>query len=561
MNYKIDRSLLDRMNLRESRYGGYEIVIPKRANMAVDTVGRFAHGPRKDHPALIFEKDDLSIEVWTFAEVDDLATRLAATLADLGVGKGSRVAIHTGLRPETGFAHLAIYKLGAIAVTLSQLYGPDTLRHVLNHSEAVAIITQDGAWDRFRDSVREFPHLKHRIVVGTTKGGEIPFAACIEKPAKDFRPADTSADDPALLMYTSGSTGLPKGMLHGHRILQAYMPSIHFFFNMDLDDPNSVFWSPADWAWVGGLLDLLLAAWAFGHTVVTSEARFDAEWALAFMERRKVTHTFMTPTALKRLAEIENPRARWPNLALRVACTGGEALPGRVLTWCENDLGVVCNEFYGLTEVNHLIGCCKSLFPSLPGSMGLAYPGHATTVVDETGKELPPGQIGEIVTRADDATQFLGYWKDPAKTEELKLASKWLRTRDLGTHDADGYFWYHGRSDDLIKSAGYRIGPAEVEDCLVRHPAVAEAAVVASPDPDRGTVVKAFVRLKDGNRPDDRLTKELQEHVKTNLAVYKYPREIEYVDRFDMTSSGKINRKLLRETEVRKKQGGQARKA
>lgn len=559
MNYKIDRSLLDRMNLRESRSGGYEIATPQRANMAADTVGRFAHGPRKDHPALIFEKDDLSTETWSFAEVEERATRLAAALANLGVGKGARVAIHTGLRPETGFAHLAIYKLGAIAVTLSQLYGPDTLRHVLNHSEAMAIITQDNAWDRFRDSVHEFPYLKHRIVVGTTKDGEIPFAACIEKPAKDFRPADTSADDPALLMYTSGSTGLPKGMLHGHRILQAYMPSIHFFFNMDLDDPNSVFWSPADWAWVGGLLDLLLAAWAFGHTVVTSEARFDAEWALGFMERRQVTHTFMTPTALKRLAEIENPRARWPNLELRVACTGGEALPGRVLTWCEDDLGVVCNEFYGLTEVNHLIGCCKSLFPSIPGSMGLAYPGHATTVVDETGKELPPGQIGEIVTRADDPTQFLGYWKDPAKTEELKLAGKWLRTRDLGTRDADGYFWYHGRSDDLIKSAGYRIGPAEVEDCLVRHPAVAEAAVVASPDPDRGAVVKAFVRLKDGNRPDDRLSKELQDHVKTNLAVYKYPREIEYVDRFDMTSSGKINRKLLRETEVRKKQGSQAR--
>ena len=561
MNYIIDRSLLDRMNLREAPSGGYEIAIPERANMAADTVTRFANGPRKDHPALIFEKNDGSTETWSFAEVEERATRLAAALADLGVGKGARVAIHTGLRPETGLAHLAIYKLGAIAVTLSQLYGPETLRHVLNHSEAMVIVTQDHAWDRFRDSVSAFPHLKHRIVVGAAEGDEIPFAACLEKPAPGFRPADTAADDPALLMYTSGSTGLPKGMLHGHRILQAYLPSIHFFFNMDLDDPNAVFWSPADWAWVGGLLDLLLAAWAFGHTVATSEARFDAEWALGFMERRRVTHTFMTPTALKRLAEVENPRGRWPDLKLRVACTGGEALPGRVLTWCEDELKVACNEFYGLTEVNHLIGSCKALFPSRPGSMGLAYPGHGTTVVDDTGKELPPGEVGEIVTRADDATQFLGYWKDPAKTEELRLAGKWLRTRDLGTRDADGYFWYHGRSDDLIKSAGYRIGPAEVEDCLVRHPAVAEAAVVASPDPDRGAVVKAFVRLKDGARPDGRLTKELQDHVKTNLAVYKYPREIEYVDRFEMTSSGKINRKLLREEEARKKQGSRAREA
>lgn len=555
--YTIERSLLERMNLRETgRPGRYEIVIPKRANMAADTVAKFAQGPRKDHPALIFEKDDLSTETWTFAEVEERAARLAAKLSGLGVGKGSRVAIHTGLRPETGLAHLAVYKLGAIAVTLSQLYGPDTLRHVLNHSEAMAIITQDTAWDRFRAVAHEFPCLRHRIVVGQTKGDEIPFEECLRAPAEGFRPAETSADDPALLMYTSGSTGLPKGMLHGHRILQAYVPSIHFFFNMDLDDPNSVFWSPADWAWVGGLLDLLLAAWAFGHTVVTSEARFDAEWAFGFMERRKVTHTFVTPTALKRMAEVRNPRARWPNLKLRVVCTGGEALPGRVLTWCEEDLGVVCNEFYGLTEVNHLIGNCRTLFPSLPGSMGLAYPGHGTTVVGEDGSELPPGEAGEIVTRADDATQFLGYWKDPSKTGQLKLAGRWLRTGDFGTRDANGYFWYHGRSDDLIKSAGYRIGPAEVEDCLVRHPAVAEAAAVASPDSARGFVVKAFVRLKDGVQPDDRLTKDLQEHVKTRLAVYKYPREIEYVSRFEMTSSGKINRKLLREAEKKKKLGG-----
>lgn len=554
MSYTIEPSLLERMNLRPTdRPGRYEIVIPPCANMAADTVGRHARGPRRDHPALVFEHDDLSTTSWTFAEVDDLSTRLAAALAALGVRKGSRVAIHTGLRPETGLAHLAVYKLGAIAVTLSQLYGPDTVGHVLNHSQAAVIITQDTAWNRFRDGAADaFPHLRHRIVVGVPRPGEIPFADCLEADASGFQPVETRADDPALLMYTSGSTGLPKGMLHGHRILQAYMPSIHMFFDLDLDDPGSVFWSPADWAWVGGLLDLLLAAWAFGHTVVTSEHRFEAEWAFAFMERRKVTHTFLTPTALKRMAEVAKPRMRWPDLALRVVCTGGEALPGQVLEWCESDLGVACNEFYGLTEVNHLVGCCRALFAARPGSMGLAYPGHGTTIVDEDGNELPPGAVGEIVTRIDDATRFLGYWEDPARTEELRLAGRWLRTGDLGARDADGYFWYHGRSDDLIKSAGYRIGPAEVEDCLVRHPAVAEAAVVASPDPDRGAIVKAFVRLKDGFSPDERLTRRLQEHVKTNLAAYKYPREVEYVDRFDMTSSGKINRRLLREMEARK---------
>ena len=553
MGYTIRRSLMRRMNLRETGQPGlYAIVIPEHANIAADTVGRWAQGTRKDHPALIFEEPDHSIEVWTFVELDEIATRLAASLAGLGVGKGTRVAIHTGLRPETGIAHLAIYKLGAVAVTLSQLYGPETLRHVLNHSEANVIITQDRAWDRFRATTAAFPGLQHRIVVGDANADEIAFAECVKKSAAGFRATVTGADDPALLMYTSGSTGLPKGILHGHRVLQSYLPSLHLMFNLDVDDPSSVFWSPADWAWVGGLLDLLFAAWSFGHTVVTSEHRFDAEWAFAFMSRHKVTHTFLTPTGLKRLAEVERPLERWPELKLRVICTGGEALPGRVLKWCEDELGVVCNEFYGLTEVNHLIGCCSALMPSRPGSMGMAYPGHGTTIVDEQGNELPPGEVGEIVTCADDATQFLGYWKDPARTSTVKGPGKWLPTGDLGARDSDGYFWYHGRSDDLIKSAGYRIGPAEVEDCLVRHSAVAEAAAVASPDDDRGAIVKAFVRLKNGFGPSEALTRELQEHVKTNLAVYKYPREIEYVDHFEMTSSGKINRRLLREAEMRK---------
>jgi len=551
LSYRIDHSRLARLNLRESQPGRYEIVIPQRCNIAADTVGRMASGPRRNHPAIVFEHADRRVQSWTFGEVDELATRLAARLAQLGVCKGSRVAVHTGMRPETGIAHLAIYKLGAIVVTLSQLYGPDTLAHILNHSEATVIVTQDLAWAPLR--AQAFPHLQHRIVVGDAAPGELAFESCVVEPAADFVTVDTGADDPALLMYTSGSTGLPKGILHGHRILQAYIPSLSLAYNLDVDGDDLVFWSPADWAWVGGLLDLLLIAWAFGQSVVTSEGRFDADWAFSFMERRGVTHAFFTPTALKRLAEVVQPRQHWPALKLRVVCTGGEALPGQVLNWCQDDLQIVCNEFYGLTEVNHLVGCCQALFPALPGSMGCAYPGHQTTVVDEDGRPVPVGDVGEIVTALDDPTQFLGYWKDEHRTAELRLASKWLRTHDLARQDADGYFWYHGRDDDLIKSGGYRIGPAEVEDCLVTHPAVAEAAVVASPDAARGHIVKAFVRLRDAIQPTPALSRELQELVKTRLAVYKYPREIEYVSAFEMTSSGKINRKLLRAAEEQRK--------
>lgn len=554
MAYVIDPDLLEKMNLRKATdpevTGPYEIVIPERTNIAADTVGKYAK-EFPDRLALVFEEADLTTRTWTFAELDRVASNLAQSLKELGVTRGDRVAIHTGLRPETGISHLAIYKLGAVAVTLSQLYGPDTLEHILNHAEAKAIITQDKAWDRYRGTLGKFPTLDKVIVVGQASGDETSFDDCLSADGSTLQPVDTAADEPALLMYTSGSTGMPKGMLHGHRVLQSYIPSLSMAFNLDRDDPEAVFWSPADWAWVGGLLDALLIGWAFGHTVATSEHRFDPEWSFGFMARQKVTHTFLTPTALKRLAQVEQSVSR-QDLALRVIISGGESLPAAVLNWAEDELGVACNEFYGLTEVNHLIGSCNALYPARPGSMGLAYPGHGTTIVDDTGRELADGEVGEIVTRDDDATQFLGYWKDEEKSADLRLG-RWLRTRDLALRDEDGYFWYRGRTDDLIKSAGYRIGPAEVENCLARHPSIAEAAVIGSPDADRGAIVKAFVRLVAGVEGSPALTKELQAHVKSRLAAYKYPREIEYVDDMETTTSGKLNRKRLRELEEKRK--------
>lgn len=530
------------------------IRIPGKANIAADTVGKHAAGPRRDHPALVFEEADGGLATWSFAEVDRDATRLAAALQGRGVGRGSRVAVHTGLRPETAIAHMAIYKLGAVAVTLSQLYGPDTVGHVLNHSEAEAIITQDAAWERFRGQT--FPALRHRVVVGDPKEGELGFANLLAEPVQAFEPAETEADDPALLMYTSGSTGLPKGLLHGHRILHAYSPTVSMFYNLELDDDGVVCWTPADWAWVGGLLDLLLPAWEHGQTVVTSESRFTPEWAFAFMERHGVTHSFMTPTALKRLAEVPAPRERW-TLRLRTVCTGGEALPAETWRWLQSELGICCNEFYGLTEVNHLVGCCQALYPSLPGSMGKAFPGHAIALVDEAGREVAEGEIGQIVARNDDPTRFLGYWKNPELTAAMELG-QWLKTGDLARRDAEGYFWYEGRADDLIKTAGYRVGPGEVENALLKHPAVAEAAVIPSPDPDRGSIIKALIRLKEGEAASEDLKVDLQAMVKRDLAAYKYPREIDFVERFPLTSSGKINRKALAKEERERKLGAAA---
>ncbi len=547
MDDQIYQPLADVTNLyRDAAGDRYRIGMPLNANIAADTIGRFARGDKADHFALIHENLDRSVETYTFAELDDMASRFAVSLADLGVESGQPVAIHTAQGPQTAIAHMAIYKLGAIALTLSHLYGPDAITHVMNDSGASVIVTNADYWKNVREQLSALDSLEHRIVSGRTVSGEISFSDCLKTSSAGFEPVITKTEDPALLMYTSGSTGMPKGLLHAHRIIHAYVPTLTLIYNLELDYPDGVFWSPADWAWVGGLLDLALPAWQHGQTVVSTNQRFSAEWAFEFMERHGVTHSFMTPTALKRIAEVSEPRKKW-NLSTRVICTGGESLPGEVMRWAEDEFGIVCNEFYGLTEFNHMVGCCKLLFPPIPGSMGLALPGRQVAIIDEDGNPQPDGAAGEVASwMPDDPSLFLGYWGEPGVPDRMRLGN-WLRSGDLAVRDENGYFWYQGRNDDLIKSAGYRIGPNEVEDALVSHPDVAEAAVVGKPDRERGQIVMAYVRLMQGAEQSDETRAALQQFVKDNLAVYKYPREIEFVDSFPLTSSGKIRRNVLRD--------------
>lgn len=540
------------LHLTRKQSGGYEITWPSDYNIYTATVGRFLGPQDRDKPAMIFEAPDGSVTTQSFSEVDDAATGLAAELRRLGYGKGDTIALHTGQHPDTGIGHMAIAKIGGIAVTLSQLYGPDTLTHALNDCEAAVILTSRDAWEPLRGEL--FPHLRH-VMMRNPSSSDLDLGAAMANPPSDFTPELGGADDPALLMYTSGSTGKPKGIMHGHRVLAAYTPSINLFFNRALDDVDAVYWSPSDWAWVGGLLDMLFPAWMAGRPVVTSLGRFTADYAYDFMSHHKVTHTFLAPTAIKRLAQNPEPH-RDHDLALRIICTGGEALAAETLAWAEDKLGVVCNEFYGMTEVNHLIGNCAALFPRRPGSMGRAYPGHEVLLVDGDGQEVADGEPGEVVTPHASPTRFLGYFNNAEKTADMKLGTYW-RTHDLAVRDADGYFWYKGRSDDLIKSSGFRIGPAEVEECLLAHPAVAEVAVIAKPDHERGAIVKAFVSTRSGFETGAELAQELKEHVRTRLAAYKAPREITFVTAFEMTSSGKINRRVLREAE-KAKAGGSA---
>lgn len=546
----IDKESVPRLERAGFRRAGTAMAIPlpTHSNIAESTVGRHARGRLADRLALLYEAPDRRTRNFTFRELDEVSSRLASALARRGVQRGQPVAIHTGQRPETLIVHLAAYKTGAVAMTLSQLYGPDTLAHAFRDSGARMLFTERHAWAAVSHLLGSLAQSIDCIYLDDD--GPDGYERLVREPVGEFQPEMTRGDDPALLMYTSGSTGLPKGLLHGHRVLDAYMPTVRLFYNLETEREGLRFWTPADWAWVGGLLDLVLPALVEGHPVIAAPHRFEAEHSFDLMARHEITHSFMTPTALKRLAELAEPQSRWP-LKLATVCTGGESLPSEVVRWCERAMRATCNEFYGLTEFNHLVGNCKAIYPIRPGSMGRAYPGHRTTIVDDAGRELPPGETGEIVAHVSDPTLFLGYWNERGLPDRLRLGD-WLRTSDLAYRDADGYFWYQGRNDDLIKSAGYRIGPAEVEDCLVAHKAVAEAAVVGVPDRERGAIVKAFIRLSPGYAAGDALARELQEHVKSRLAAYKYPRQVEFVSEFPLTSSGKIRRGELRRREAEK---------
>ena len=528
--------------------GKIEINIPPETNIYKMTLGNYLCDEYINNPAIIFEHLNGKIQSFTFGQVEEMAHGLASKLDSLGYGFGSNVAIHTGQHPDTAIAHMAICKIGGVAVTLSQLYGPETLKHAMNDCKVEVLITSSQAWENLRKTKSDdFPYLKYVILREPDEGSKEISLIDAYYYESNFQPRYGLANDPALLMYTSGSTGKPKGILHGHRVLASYKPSINLFFNLSMKKENAVFWSPSDWAWVGGLLDMLFPAWMAGKAIATSEDRFSSEWAYKFIERHKVTHTFLAPTAIKRLAQLENPRDKY-DLSLEVVCTGGEALASETLEWAENKLGVVCNEFYGMTEVNHLVGNCKALYPRKPGSMGRIYPGHKVLLIDEELSEVDTNNTGEIVTTSTSPTRFLGYLNNSAKEDDMRIGS-YLRTRDLASKDSDGYFWYKGRSDDLIKSSGFRIGPAEIEDSLLSHEAISEAAVIGKPDQDRGSIVKAFVKLHKKYKPSKELKEEIRSFVRENLAAYKAPREIEFVENFIMTSSGKINRRILREIE------------
>lgn len=517
--------------------------IPEFYNIGVDVSDRPA-AIVPDAPAIIDVAEDGMERTYSFAELRDMSNQTARMLAK-HVAQGDRVGVLLPQCLETALTHIAAMKLGAISLPLFTLFGPEALLHRLSDSGACCVVTNAKGAALIAEIRDELPALTHVYVTDNPAGGDLDFHAArmVEKP--HFDAFKTRADDPALLIYTSGTTGLAKGALHAHRVLLGHLPGVEMSHDF-LPQHGDKIWTPADWAWIGGLLDVLLPGLHHGVPVVACRfQKFTAEAAHQLIMDQGIRNAFLPPTALKmmRLAELAP-------LQLRSVASGGETLGAALIDWGREAFGVTINEFYGQTECNMIVSSCAALATAEPGVMGFPVPGHEVAVIDPTlGQRCAVGVVGEVAVLSPDPVMFLRYWNAPEATEQKFVdgpEGRWLRTGDTGATTPEGRIRFVGRDDDVISSGGYRIGPGEVEDCLLGHPAVQMAGVVGSPDALRGEIVVGFVTLVDGYVPNDTLAREIAEHVKTRLAAHEYPRHVHFLDQMPMTTTGKIIRHQLR---------------
>jgi acetyl-CoA synthetase len=522
----------------------FKWAIPEYYNIGFDVCDKWA-GDRQ-RLALIYIDSRGREKRFTFRALKDYSNQLANALKAHGIQRMDRVGILLSQRPETLISHIAVYKLGAVAVQLLTLFGPEAIEYRLADSQAKAVITDAENTAKVQEIIESLPHLKLVMTVdGARQQAQTDFWDSIARADRDFTPARTRPDDPALIIYTSGTTGQPKGTLHGHRLLPGILPGFEFFHNM-FPQKGDLLWTPLDWAYIGGSYDALFPALHHGCPVLAFRPRkFDPEQAFDMMARYGVRNLMAVPTVLRMMMHaVKHPRKRF-DIRLRSVTAGGETLGAELCDWTREELGVEINEQYGQTECDLVVGNCSQIMGIVPGAIGRAEPGHCVEILDEGGQIAEPDELGEIAVKAPDPVMFLGYWKNPRATRE-KFSGDWMRTGDYGRKDKDGNFWFSGRQDDIIESGGFRIGPGEVEDCLMKHPAVALVGVIGVADPVRGEIVKAFILTRPGITADKALEKSIQDHVKRRLEAHAYPREVAFVDEMPRTKTGKILRNELR---------------
>ncbi|WP_024343214.1 AMP-binding protein [Bradyrhizobium japonicum] len=540
--------LITRSDSYDETYRSFRWNIPKAYNIASDVCDRHAGG---DAVALIHDRGTGDVRHYTFRDIQRSANRLANVFSHYGLARGSFVAILLGQDPEAGITHVACWKAGLVSVTISRLFGVEAVEHRLGISDARVLVTDKAGWSVVAPIRDRLPHLQHVLIVDGVSDGASDFYAAIARASDHFLNIGTSSADPAFMNFTSGTTGPAKGVLKAHRAMIGVMPSIEFCHDF-FPQPGDLFWSPADWSWLAGFMNILMPAWFHGKPVLAFRASsFDPEQAVAMMVKHRVRNSLLTPTMLKMLRQV----GRLPEaLDLRSVVSGSEAVGAELVRWAQDALKVNVNVVFGQTECNSTIGNNGRVMPFKAGALGRAMPGHVCAVVDDSGQEVAPGTIGNIAFRRPDPLMLLEYWRD-AKATAAKFISDWMITGDLGTCDEEGYFWFHARADDIISSSGYRIGPGEIEDVLIKHPDVAMAAVIGVPDPVRNESIKAFIVLSRSVVPSDDIKESIRTLVKTRLAKHEAPRDIEIVDALPLSANGKILRRELREREIRKMGG------
>ena len=519
--------------------------IPARYNIGVDICDRPA-AANPEALAIIDVAPDMSFTTYSFGQLRDLSNQWANALSSIA-NPGDRVAVLLPQCIETAVAHIGTLKAGCIAIPLFTLFGPDALRHRLGDSGTKIVVTNAEGLAKIASIRDDLPDLKHVICIDDISTALPSFGVLCASHATSFKAMDTSADDPALIIYTSGTTGNPKGALHAHRVLLGHLPGVEMSHDF-LPQPRDKIWTPADWAWIGGLLDVLMPALHHGIPVVAHRfAKIDPQRAATLMRDHQVRNAFLPPTALKMMRA-----AGVTDLPMRSVASGGETLGAALIDWGRDTFGVTINEFYGQTECNMIVSSCGAITPAEPGVMGFPVPGHDLAVLDDNGQ--PTRSEGAIAVRAPDPVMFLNYWNNPeataAKFRETP-EGKWLLTGDRGQMMPSGRIKFIGRDDDVISSAGYRIGPAEIEDCLITHPAIRLAGVIGRPDATRGEIIVAYVVLDDATSESDALSDEIMTHVKNRLAAHEAPRLIRYVKELPMTTTGKIIRNTLRQIEAK----------
>ena len=518
--------------------------VPERYNMAHDACDRHAADPGR--VALVVEGEAGGPREWTFHRIRQLANRCANLFVSCGVRPGDRVAILLGQAVETAIANLACFKCGAVSMPLFTKFGLEDLEFRLADGAARVLVADSGSFSRLAPARDRLPDLETVFTVDGETDGTRDFWKELERGSARYENRATRADDPAALLYTSGTTSSPKGVLHAQRVLLGHIPGMDFANNY-LGQPGDRLWSPADWAWIGGLFDILMPAWYYGLPVVAApRPDFDPEAALDLLARHRVRNTLLLPTMLKLMAQVP---AGERGLDLRSVFTGGEPVGDDVMAWAGETLGAAVNEIYGQTECNLVAGGCSALLERRPGAIGVPIPGHVVDVVDDDGELVDPGGTGHIAVRQPDPVAMLSYWRRPEATAE-KVVNGWLLTGDVGHKDEDGYLWFTGRADDVITRDGEQFGPGAIEECLTAHPDVALAAAVGVPDPDRGESVKAFVVVREGAASGSGLAGVLLALGRRDLPAHAAPGAIEFVADLPRTTTGKIMRRELRRREV-----------